>query len=182
MAYCIRSLWNNTYQGKSLTLCMLGKNFSRQHFETVFLFFLENRIWHFTQIVFCMSVRSYFLGKKKIRKMTSVCHPLNLPVARKVYPRQRKYIQREYLGGIFFFFFIFEEGAEVCVWGGWVLYFHTDIFCLFDTLWNCLTEANERCFAAKMIKKKNNCKLSPKLSPYLDLRKINEIVQIWSNC
>ena len=27
-----------------LTLCMLGKNFSSQHFETFFLFFLENMI------------------------------------------------------------------------------------------------------------------------------------------
>ena len=30
---------------------MLGKNFSRQQFEIFFLFFLENRIWHFMQIV-----------------------------------------------------------------------------------------------------------------------------------
>ena len=30
---------------------MLGKNFSRQHFEVVFLLFLENRFWHFMQIV-----------------------------------------------------------------------------------------------------------------------------------
>ena len=27
-----------------LMLCMLGKNFSRQHFEIVFLFFAENRL------------------------------------------------------------------------------------------------------------------------------------------
>ena len=36
---------------RMLTLCMLGKNFSRQHFELYFLFFLENRIWHFMLIV-----------------------------------------------------------------------------------------------------------------------------------
>ena len=30
---------------------MLGKNFSRQHFEVIFLFFLENRIWHIMNIV-----------------------------------------------------------------------------------------------------------------------------------
>ena len=34
-----------------LTLYMLGKNFSSQHFEIFFLFLLENRIWHFMQIV-----------------------------------------------------------------------------------------------------------------------------------
>ena len=36
---------------ESLTLCMLGKNFSRRHFEIFFLFILDNRIWHFMQIV-----------------------------------------------------------------------------------------------------------------------------------
>ena len=30
---------------------MLGKNFSRPYFEIFLLFFLENRIWHFMQIV-----------------------------------------------------------------------------------------------------------------------------------
>ena len=34
-----------------LTRCMLGRNFNRQHFEVFFLFFLENRICHFMQIV-----------------------------------------------------------------------------------------------------------------------------------
>ena len=29
---------------RALTLCMLGKKFSRRHFEIFFLFFLENRI------------------------------------------------------------------------------------------------------------------------------------------
>ena len=32
-------------------LSMLGKNFSRQHFEIFFLFFPVNRLWHFKQIV-----------------------------------------------------------------------------------------------------------------------------------
>ena len=32
-----------------LTLCMLGKNSSRWHLKIFFLFFLENRIWHFMQ-------------------------------------------------------------------------------------------------------------------------------------
>ena len=31
---------------------MLGKNFSRRHFEIFFLIFLENRIRHFMQIVY----------------------------------------------------------------------------------------------------------------------------------
>ena len=34
-----------------LTLSTLGKIFSRRHFEIFFLFFSENRIWHFMQIV-----------------------------------------------------------------------------------------------------------------------------------
>ena len=34
-----------------LMLSMLGKIFSRQHIEIVFLFFPENRIGHFIQIV-----------------------------------------------------------------------------------------------------------------------------------
>ena len=39
---------------KVLRLYILGKNFSRQYFETFFIFFffsLENRIRHFMQIV-----------------------------------------------------------------------------------------------------------------------------------
>ena len=35
----------------ALTLSTLGKIFSRRHFEIFFLFFSENRIWHFMQIV-----------------------------------------------------------------------------------------------------------------------------------
>ena len=34
-----------------LTLSTLGKIFSRRYFEIFFLFFPENRIWHFMQIV-----------------------------------------------------------------------------------------------------------------------------------
>ena len=32
-------------------LSLLSKNFSRWHFEIFFLFFLENKIWYFMQIV-----------------------------------------------------------------------------------------------------------------------------------
>ena len=38
------SVLSATVLNGTLTLCMLGKNFSRQHFEIFFLFFLENRI------------------------------------------------------------------------------------------------------------------------------------------
>ena len=41
----LQSIWRN------LTLSTLGKIFSRRHFEIFFLFFPENRIWHFMQIV-----------------------------------------------------------------------------------------------------------------------------------
>ena len=60
----------------NLMLYMLGKNFSRRHFEIFFFFFLENRIGHFMQIV--SHEVSDFLGK--IRKISSVCHLLNLPI------------------------------------------------------------------------------------------------------
>ena len=39
------------YLKNYLTLSTLGKIFSRRHFEIFFLFFPENRIWHFMQIV-----------------------------------------------------------------------------------------------------------------------------------
>ena len=50
----------------------LGK-FSRQHTETVFLFFTENRIWHFMQIVFirensCEMSNPFSFEKKKQNK------------------------------------------------------------------------------------------------------------------
>ena len=35
-----------------LKINIRGKNFSRQHFEMFLLFFQENRLWHFMQIVF----------------------------------------------------------------------------------------------------------------------------------
>ena len=73
-----------------LPLCMLGKNFSRRHFETFFLFFLENGIRHFMPTVSLgdnlhevsdplprkrdqTSVRSSFLGinKKNITNLLS---------------------------------------------------------------------------------------------------------------
>ena len=41
-----------------LTLSTLGKIFSRRHFEIFFLFFSENRIWHFMQIVSYASAQS----------------------------------------------------------------------------------------------------------------------------
>ena len=40
----------------------LQTNFSRQQFEIFFYFFLENRIWHFTQIISCQIL---FSRKKK---------------------------------------------------------------------------------------------------------------------
>ena len=56
-----------------ITLCMLGKKFSRQYFEIFYLLFLENRIWHFMQIVsreianrWCtLNIKTYFLKKEK---------------------------------------------------------------------------------------------------------------------
>ena len=44
-------LLSATFSDAALTLCMLGKKFSRQHFEIFFLFFLEKKIWHVLQIV-----------------------------------------------------------------------------------------------------------------------------------
>ena len=77
--------------GDTLMLSMLGKNFSRQHFEMFCKVFPENRnclfmhellkrLWHFMQIVsrrqFAWNVKACFL--EKIRKI-SVCCLLNLP-------------------------------------------------------------------------------------------------------
>ena len=48
---------------------MLGKSFSRRHIEIVFLYFQENRIWHFMQIVswrqFAWNVKACFLKERK---------------------------------------------------------------------------------------------------------------------
>ena len=67
-----------------LTLCVLSKNFSRQHFfQIFFIFFLENRmILHANCLLrrqFAWCVISYFLGKICIR--ASICCLLNLPIA-----------------------------------------------------------------------------------------------------
>ena len=79
-------LSNNNVTGllPTISLCMLGKNFSRWHFEVFFLFFLENMIWYFMQIVsketICMKCQILF-SRKKIRKLPSVCRLLKLPTA-----------------------------------------------------------------------------------------------------
>ena len=39
-----KTIINSNEQLNILTLCMLGRNFSRRHFEIFFLFFTENRI------------------------------------------------------------------------------------------------------------------------------------------
>ena len=49
----------------ALTLCMLGKIFSRRHFEIFILFLLENRIWHFMQTTVFMKFQILFSKKKK---------------------------------------------------------------------------------------------------------------------
>ena len=50
--------------GNILKLSTLGKIFSRGHIEIVFLFFPENTIWHYMQIV-CMKCRILFSRKNK---------------------------------------------------------------------------------------------------------------------
>ena len=54
------------------TICMLGKDFSRRHFEIFFVFILENRIWHLVQIV-CMKCQILFSrqNKKNIISLSS---------------------------------------------------------------------------------------------------------------
>ena len=60
--------------------CIPGKKFCKWHFKYFFLFFWGNRIWHFfLRGQFAWSYRSYFL--EKIRKISSVCNLLNLPIA-----------------------------------------------------------------------------------------------------
>ena len=64
-----------------ITLCMLGKNFSRRHFE-IFYFFLENRIWHFMQIVsYAYNFHEVSDPYQFFKKISSVCRLLNLPIA-----------------------------------------------------------------------------------------------------
>ena len=60
-----------------LTFSIFGKHFSRQHFEIFSLFSPENRIRYFMQTV--SLVEFYFLGKK-VRKITSICRLVNLPI------------------------------------------------------------------------------------------------------
>ena len=52
-----------------LTLSTLGKIFSRRHFDIFFLFFPENRIWHFMQrdsfCIKCKILFFFFLKNKK---------------------------------------------------------------------------------------------------------------------
>ena len=65
-----------------LTLSTLGKIFSRRHFEIFFLFFSENRIWHFMQIVSLgdnLHEMSNPVFWEKIRKITSFCRLLKMP-------------------------------------------------------------------------------------------------------
>ena len=65
------------------TFCMLGKHFSKRYFEIFFLIFprKQDLTLHENCLLrrqFAWSVRSYFLGK--IRKISSVCHLLNMPI------------------------------------------------------------------------------------------------------
>ena len=58
------------YHFVKLMLSTQGKNFNRGHFKLFFLFFPENWLQHFMQIVWrqsaiCMNVKSCFLGKNK---------------------------------------------------------------------------------------------------------------------
>ena len=54
-----------------LMLSMLGKHFSRQHFEICLLFLPDNRLWHFMQYLLmkqlAWNMKTYILWK--IRKM-----------------------------------------------------------------------------------------------------------------
>ena len=67
--------------GRYLMLSILSKNFNRQHFEIFFLFFPENRLQHFMQIVSLGDnlheiLRPIFCEKPEKK---SICHLLNLP-------------------------------------------------------------------------------------------------------
>ena len=44
-------------------LCMLGKHFSRRHFEIVFLISQENKLWHFMQTVFLANCLLHEISK-----------------------------------------------------------------------------------------------------------------------
>ena len=67
------------YTINCLTLSTLGNIFSRRYIEIVFLFFPENRIWHFMQIVsletICMKCQIPFL--ENTRKILPMCRLLS---------------------------------------------------------------------------------------------------------
>ena len=63
-----------------LMLSTLGKFFSRRHIEKVFLFFPENRIWHFMQI------KCQILFSRKNKKNT--VHVSSAQLAQRVVPAQ----------------------------------------------------------------------------------------------
>ena len=78
---CLRILRGNQFQS-SFMLGILGKNFSRQHTETFFLFFPEKRIWHFMQNVSSGDNlhKMSNLFSRKYMKIISKCHlPKILP-------------------------------------------------------------------------------------------------------
>ena len=66
-----------------LMLSMLGRSFSRWHFEIFFSYFSQKIGWHYMQVVrdtICMKSQILFAGKNK-KKTLSICHLLNLPIA-----------------------------------------------------------------------------------------------------
>ena len=75
---CTRLSLNNRL---ALTHSILGKNFSRRHFEMFFLFSQETRVWYFTQIfskgdkeTICIKYQTlFFLGRKTKEKISICC-------------------------------------------------------------------------------------------------------------
>ena len=63
-----------------LTRCMLGRNFNRQHFEVFFLFFLENRICHFMQIVSCFFLENRICHFMQIVSTGDNLHEVSDPI------------------------------------------------------------------------------------------------------
>ena len=62
-----------------LTLTMLREDSAEDKLMRFFLFFPDNRIWHFMQIVSCcMKYQSYFLGKNK-KNISNCCLMKFLP-------------------------------------------------------------------------------------------------------
>ena len=62
----------------NVTLCNLGKIFSRRHTEIFFLFFPENRIWHFMQTV---SKKTGFDISCKFSPYETICIKCQNPVS-----------------------------------------------------------------------------------------------------